>query len=223
MTDDVVDLPDITRPDVGTILVSPWDVGDRHRQRTAVDATIAEWERAPKPNAFLTLNCFVSLDGETVLNYAQWTDDEAHHEFVREHRPELVREIDTAVPDIARPGLVRYRLYCSVGAGAAAADKPTAVSVAVYRIAGHDRARRLADSLINAFHPCEGMSACHFHVDVDGTRLLVLGEWRDEHAHETFVSSSDDSVRHIAAAFEAEPIEHRTYRLYRKLVHIPDS
>ncbi len=223
MTEDFVELPDVTRPDAGTVLISPWEVGSRGRQDNAVDATISEWERAPKPDAFLTLNCFVSLDGDVVLNYAQWTDDEAHHEFVRKHRPELVQEIDTAVPDIERAGLVRYRLYRSIGAGAEAAGSPTVVSVAVHQVESHDRARQLADTLIGTCAPHEGMSACHFHVDVDGTRLLTLGTWRDEHAHETFISSaSGHSAKDVVDDFPgAERLEHRLYRLHRKLEHRP--
>lgn len=223
MTDDSVELPDFTRPDVGTILISPWEVGDRERQHSAVDSTIFEWERAPKPSAFLTLNCFTSLDGAVILNYAQWTNDEAHHEFVREHRPELVQEIDTAVPNIERPGLVRYRLYRSVGPGAEHAGRPTVISVGVHQVDSHDRARQLADALIAAYEPHDGMAACHFHVDVDGTRLLMLGEWRDERAYEAFAGSpSGDSAQGIVDDFPgAEPLENRLYRLYRKLVHRP--
>ncbi|GAA4870913.1 hypothetical protein [Saccharopolyspora cebuensis] len=188
-------MPDFTRPDAGTVLISPWDVDDHGRQRRAVDATIAEWERAPKPAAFLSLTCFTSLDGRRVLNYAQWTDDEAHREFVRRHRPELVRGIDDAVPDIERPGLVRYRLHRSTGP--VAAERGGVVSVEVHPADGPEQARRLADDLADAARD----ATAHVHVDVDGTRVLVLREWRDAPAH----------------------LEQRSFRLYRSLVHRPRS
>jgi hypothetical protein len=73
-------LPDVTRPDVGTVLVSPWLVGTPERQRAAADATIAAWERIPWPEALISLNCLVGADGTTVLNYEQWTSDEAHQD-----------------------------------------------------------------------------------------------------------------------------------------------
>jgi hypothetical protein len=38
-------LPDITRPDVGTVLVSEWTVGTPERQRALVEAFAAAWER----------------------------------------------------------------------------------------------------------------------------------------------------------------------------------
>lgn len=73
------------RPDVGTILVSPWIMGTPQRQRDAVDASIAKWKIVLWPHTFLSLNCFVSADGAAEMNYAQWTDD-AHREFARTYR-----------------------------------------------------------------------------------------------------------------------------------------
>ncbi|RKT85520.1 Antibiotic biosynthesis monooxygenase [Saccharopolyspora antimicrobica] len=186
MKPDHIVLPEITRTDVGTILVSPWLVGTPERQRAAVDATIAEWKAAPWPEAFLSLNCFVSLDGETVLNYAQWTDDEAHREFVRTYRPTLVRGIDEVVPGIERPGLVRYRLRGSV-----IADGPGGEVVAVFvsDADGPEHAERLvAEAQARLGTPPDlppGLRAAHFHVSTDGSRVLVYEEWADKRSAAT--------------------------------------
>ncbi|MER5389935.1 hypothetical protein [Saccharopolyspora sp. NPDC002686] len=184
MSSDRIVLPEITRSDVGTVLVSPWIVGTPQRQRDAVDATISEWKVAPWPAAFLSLNCFVSLDGEAVLNYAQWTDDDAHREFVRTYRPTLVRGIDEAVPGIERPGLVRYRLRGSV----VAEDRPRGEVVAVF-VSGSDgfehASRLVADAQARIGTPPDlppGLRAAHFHISADGTRVLIYEEWSDEAA-----------------------------------------
>ncbi|WP_170301520.1 antibiotic biosynthesis monooxygenase [Saccharopolyspora hirsuta] len=187
MNPDHIVLPDITRTDVGTILVSPWLVGTPERQRAAVDATIEEWKVAPRPDAFLSLNCFVSLDGEAVLNYAQWTDDEAHREFVRTYRPTLVRGIDEAVPGIERPGLVRYRLRAST----AATDRPEGEIIAVFArdTDGFEHAERLVtEARARLGTPPDllpGLRAAHFHISTDGSRVLIYEEWADERSAAT--------------------------------------
>ncbi|MEV5541428.1 hypothetical protein AB0L13_31745 [Saccharopolyspora shandongensis] len=197
MTTGHTEMPDITRSDVGTILVSPWLVGTPQRQRDAVDSTIAEWRAAPWPPAFLSLNCFVSDDGTKVLNYAQWTDDDAHREFVRTYRPTLVRGIDEAVPGIERPGLVRYRLHSSVVA--AEPRRGDLVAVFTYDTEDIEQARQLADAARGRITPelPTGLVAAHFHISVDGTRVLIYEEWADEAAvagsthHPETVAASD--------------------------------
>ncbi|MEV0698155.1 hypothetical protein AB0I53_09580 [Saccharopolyspora sp. NPDC050389] len=205
MTTGHSDLPDITRSDVGTILVSPWLVGTPQRQRDAVDSTIAEWRVAPWPSAFLSLNCFVSDDGTTVLNYAQWTDDDAHREFVRTYRPTLVRGIDEAVPGIERPGLVRYRLHGSVIAPDA--RHGDLVAVFTYDTDNIEQARQLADDARSQITPelPPGLIAAHFHINVDGTRVLIYEEWADE-------AAAASSTHHSEAV-----ADRNLYRLHRSL------
>ncbi|MEU6266385.1 hypothetical protein [Saccharopolyspora shandongensis] len=205
MTTGHTEMPDITRSDVGTILVSPWLVGTPQRQRDAVDSTIAEWRVAPWPPAFLSLNCFVSDDGTKVLNYAQWTDDDAHREFVRTYRPTLVRGIDEAVPGIERPGLVRYRLHSSVVA--AEYRRGDLVAVFTYDTEDIEQARQLADAARGRITPelPPGLVAAHFHISVDGTRVLIYEEWADEAA----VAGSIHHQETVAAG--------DLYRLHRSL------
>ncbi|MCZ0974956.1 hypothetical protein O1L55_34325 [Streptomyces albulus] len=79
--------PDVRRPDAGTVLISPWLVPSDRFQRAAADAVLTAWEGEPRPAAMLALTTFLSTDGGHVLNYAQWTDDAAHREWVRTRRP----------------------------------------------------------------------------------------------------------------------------------------
>src|ERR1700738_4530467 len=95
-------LPDIRRPDARTVLVSDWSVGTPERQRATAEAFVAAWERGLWPRGLLSTNLFASMDGETVLNYAQWSSDETYDEFVRTDRRSRVEQIDRAVPGIKR-------------------------------------------------------------------------------------------------------------------------
>lgn len=178
-------LPDITRADVGTILISPWIVDTPARQRAAIAATLGEWENNPWPEGFISLTCFASSDGHTVLNYAQWSSDEAHHAFVRTKRPRLARNIDAVVPGIERPGVVRYRLY---GGGVSnAARVPGFFVFVTAETDGAASARQWVDGAFAALRgggaPVPGLLSTHFHISTDGRRVLSYTEWRSEEAH----------------------------------------
>ena len=74
-------LPDVTRPDVGTILVSPWLVGTPERQRGWIDTVIGALSSETEPLPGLVAAHFhVSTDGTRVLNDAEWTSEEAHQD-----------------------------------------------------------------------------------------------------------------------------------------------
>lgn len=110
-------LPDMPRPDAGTILVSKWIVDTPERQHAAAEALLGEWRELRtrfQPEAFRQLSCFRSRDGRLLLSVARWASDEAHLTFMREHRAAMVGRIDQEVPGIQRPGLMRYRLLHSI-------------------------------------------------------------------------------------------------------------
>ncbi|MFF7248226.1 antibiotic biosynthesis monooxygenase [Embleya sp. NPDC008237] len=208
-------LPRVRRSDVGTILVSPWIVHTPERQRAAVDATIAEWEGVPWPTGFLTLNCFVSTDGERVLNYAQWTSDDEHRAFVRTARPKLVRGIDEVVPGIERPGVIRYRL---AGSAIHPALPAPAVLIVIEDIAADDAqaAREWAELVLGTAvrEQVPGRIATHVHIDLDGTRGMAYTEWTDEQAYTAFPAAAEPvdvlppGVRHLGT---------RSYHLRKSL------
>jgi hypothetical protein len=63
-------LPDFTRTDAGIVLVSPRWVAHAEEQTTLAEATIRTWEQNPLPTGLLSLSCFLSADGETVLAHS---------------------------------------------------------------------------------------------------------------------------------------------------------
>jgi len=186
--------PDVTRADAGTILVSPWIVGTPQRQHAAINATLAEWTHAPLPQGFLSLSCFASTDGRTVLNYAQWTSDGAHLAFMQTARPALVREIDAVVPGIERPGVTRYRLDRSVVPKDQPRRTPTAMIAVTFDVDNAAVQRTLIDSLVTTgpalTDPHPGLIAAHFHASIDGRRVLNYSEWTDIAAHADFLASA---------------------------------
>ncbi|APU16666.1 MULTISPECIES: antibiotic biosynthesis monooxygenase [Actinoalloteichus] len=180
-----------SRSDVGTILISPWIVGSPQRQRAASDSLIGEWEQPPWPAGFLALTCLLSLDGTTVLNYAQWRSDPDHLAFMRTRRPAMVRSIDEDVPGIERPGVVRYRLHRAIGAGATTAgvDHRAAGSIEITTMRTEDveAQARLLDAWTDAAaRPVPGRTALYLHRSVDGTRALAYSQWVDDAAREAF-------------------------------------
>jgi len=219
-------LPVISRPGVGTILVSLWIVGSLERQRAAVDAMMAEYHRLGPPAGLLSLSCFASPEGSTVLNYAQWTSDEAHREFQRADRPVLAQGVDEVVPGIERPGVTRYRLYRSFHPGGAP-GQPGCIAVVTIHFDRPGRARRWVDEVVSELatvDPVPGLVANHFHVSTDETRALNYAEWTDEQAHRDAVDGDRGPIgRHgpVGRLFRTRPgVKHlgfERYQLYRNL------
>jgi len=195
-------LPDLRRRDVGTILVSPWLVGDLERQRAAVDATLAGYDHFGLPDGFLSLSCFVSVEGTTVVYYAQWTSDEAHREFQRTDRPALARGVDELVPGIERPGVTRYRLYRDYLPAGDTPGPAACVVLVTVTFETPGRAHGWVDSVIEAMRaadPVPGLISNYFHVSVSDTRVLNYAEWTDAAAHRAAVESGLGPIdRHSA-------------------------
>jgi len=187
-------LPDITRPDAGAILVSEWKVGKPERQQALVEAFVVAWEGAPWPHGLLSVNLFLSTDGEMVLNYTQWTGDEDYQKFAQTHLRPRVEQIDRAVPGIERSGPINYRLYRS--GVRPDAPVPGCVVIVSVEFDGPDeqRQRRWVDNVFEALeaetdlHP--GGISGHFHISVDGARVLNYAEWTSEEAHREAIERS---------------------------------
>jgi Antibiotic biosynthesis monooxygenase len=191
-------LPDITRPDASTILVSEWKVGTEERQQALVEAFVSAWDGAPWSQGLLSVNLFVSTDGDTILNYAQWANDDAYHEFTRTQRRLLVEQIDQAVPGIVRGGPVNCRLYRS--GVRRDAPVPGCVVIVSVEFDGPDelRQKRWVDTVFEALEaepePPPGGISAHFHLSIDGTRVLNYAEWIDEKAHREAIERSQGGI-----------------------------
>lgn len=192
--------PDLHRPGVGRVFVTSWRVGTPERQRAAVDAIARTWASRDWPDAgLLSYSVYIGTDGDSLLHYSQWTDEEAYQQFVRTHRDDRNAEIDAAVPGIERVGLHRYAPpYRSTGP---TDDRiPGCVVIVDVEFDGPDpdRQRDWVDGVFEALEtdpaPATGGIAGHFHLSTDGTRILNYAEWESEQAHIEALTRPGDGI-----------------------------
>ncbi|TJZ79287.1 antibiotic biosynthesis monooxygenase [Rhodococcus oryzae] len=183
-------LPRITQSGVGIVKASTWDVGTPERQRAAVAAIAAAWEKRDWPDEnLLSYSVYTGNDGRTLFHYSQWADEESYRFWLSGGRSDTVAEIDAAVPDIERLWLHTYELYRSSGSAGDAGRVPGAIIVIDIGFDGPDPARQRAwvDGVFEALEsdpaPAPGGISGHFHVSVDGTRVLNYAEWESAQAH----------------------------------------
>ncbi|WP_158888776.1 antibiotic biosynthesis monooxygenase [Amycolatopsis anabasis] len=226
MTARLDSLPDLTRADVGAALFSNWRLGTPERQQAAVDAIGAAWESRPWPTPDLrSYTVFASTDGETLLHYSQWADDDAYHAFVRTHRRQRVNEIDTAVPGIERYGLTSYRRYRSTEPTAETRAPRCFVTVKV-EFDGPDvpRARAWVDGVFNAAAADAaipaGLIAAHFHVSTDGSKVLNFAEWTSEQAHQDVLDTTGTRSATARAARDFPGVRNLTITRHRFALHL---
>ena len=124
----------------------------------------------------------------------QWRDDSEFEAYGRTHRPILAAHFKAALPTVAASAPVFYRRYRS-GTRPDAGDPGCIVAVSV-EFAGPDEARQRAwvDTVFEAIEaettPPEGGLGAHFHVSLDGTRVLNYAEWVDEASHRAALERS---------------------------------
>ena len=194
---------DITRPDVGVVVVEEWTVAQPEDQRATAEATAAEWGRGPWPAGLLSRSCLVGTDGVTLLSYAQWTDGEAHRAFMRTTASIGARGNGEVAAGVVRPEPMAYRLYRS--AVSEGSRVPGCVVVIAVETDGPARQREWVDAVFDALSaetdPPPGGLSGHFHISTDGTRVLNYAEWIDEESHRRAVA---DGRRGPASAARSE-------------------
>ncbi len=183
-----VPLPRMDRPDAECVLVSRRFVGDRDRQKIAVESVMAQWSALDPPAGFRSLSCFESVDGEHVMTVSQWADDASADAFLRARPPLPVPGLETeADAGRLRPQVFhRYRSNTSGGAGDA-----VCVVTPVFDVDGPERQRRAVDALLDGplGEPFPGLKAMHFHLSNDGVHVLNYAEWTSLDAHRAFLES----------------------------------
>ncbi|GAB7032741.1 antibiotic biosynthesis monooxygenase [Streptomyces sp. NPDC021749] len=219
--------PQVRRDDAGTVLISEWDAGSPEGQRAVLDGVARAWQETPLPAGFLSRVLFAGTDGRSVLDYAQWTSDAAHDEFLRGEGTglrERIADVLASVGDVGTPVPARYRLHRSLLPQGEPAAPGCIVRVA-FRTSGHDAARELVDGLldlIGGVQPGEGGIASHFHIGEDGTRVVNYSEWTTAEAHEREIAGSlqrgGPVMAFIGGLDGVEPLGFRRYVGPRGLV-----
>src|SRR4051794_10954228 len=70
-------LPVLDRADVESVLVTILVAGEPSHQRALAQAVTYFLSKADRPDGLLSVTCYTSTDGRSVLTYAQWTSDSA--------------------------------------------------------------------------------------------------------------------------------------------------
>ncbi|WDV50824.1 antibiotic biosynthesis monooxygenase [Streptomyces coeruleorubidus] len=183
--------PDLTDPRPGALFFSTWRVGTPERQRQTVEAIGRTWERRPWPTGdLLRYHVYAGHDGSTLMHYSQWSDEQAYEAFVKAHRQERVDEIDTAVPEIERLGLARYRRYRSRDRAVGDVRVPgLIVTVRIdFEEGAGERREEWVDLVVKALgddpEGHAGLVSAHFHLSTDGGHVLNYAEWESDQAYD---------------------------------------
>lgn len=208
----VATAPDLDRPDSQAVFVSHWHVGDRATGRAVLDEITDAWERTPRPKDILSFSCYLSVEGDTVMTYAQCSDASAYRSHIRMLPVQSARSEPT-----------EYRLCRSVLAGDPG-ETPGALVTALFDVDGPERQRFIVDTIaarLQAAPRAEhaGLIASHFHAGVDGTRVTNFAEWTTDEAHIAFLEGNTrhGNLRATRETPGVRPIGHRRYHLYRTL------
>ena len=208
------------------ILVGEWSLPGPEQQRRAADAALNAWRHILWPDGLIAYSCLLGEDERSVLHYSQWSGENAARVFASADKRRWAQAVDDSVPGIDRRGVTAYRLYRSTTPLDHAPPAGCLVTVTI-GFDGPDEGRQQAwiDSVFTAAgtaspEPKAGMLAAHFHVSLDGTRVLNLAEWSTSRAHRNAVDSADASAQRLRAAVHAFPGVTRTvvrrYARYRR-------
>jgi hypothetical protein len=177
-----------------------------------LDEIVDAWGQARWPKEILTFSCYLSTDGDNVMTYTQCADADVYRPFVR------------SLPAVsARVEPVEYRLHRSV-VHDPTAGVPGALVAATFDVDGVERQQRIVASVAGHLEQAPhdelaGLIASHFHVSLDGTRVVNFAEWTTDEAHVTFL---DGAARHGSLRIAEEmpgirPIGFKRYHIYRSL------
>ena len=186
--------PDLARPDAGLVVVTEFEVGGADQQQALFAASRAAWDVLPWPETLLSIAWLASTDGQRALAYVQWRDDSEFESYGRTHRPRLAAHFKDAFPALVPAPPVFYRRYRS--GTRPDASEPGCIVIVSVEFDGADAARQRAwiDAVFDAIEsdaaPPAGGLGGHFHVSVDGTRVLNYAEWVDEASHRAALERS---------------------------------
>ncbi len=200
-------LSDVLRADAGLVLVGEWATASQQDQRSAADAALAAWQDGVWPAGLLAYHCLLGEDGSSLLHYQQWTSADACRTFVANGRPRWLASVAAAVPGIQHRQATGYERYRSTSRldTAPAAGCLTTVTVD-FDSAGQQRQRDWVNSVFSAADSDQtsleaGLIAAHFHVSVDGTRVLNIAEWTTADAHRRAVAEPAARLRRTTQQF----------------------
>ncbi|MCW2139749.1 antibiotic biosynthesis monooxygenase [Actinoplanes cyaneus] len=114
---------DVSRPDTGFVALVTIRLGDPAAGQPLLDLLAGEVEQWVRfQPGFVSANYHVSIDGTRVINYAQWSSEQAYREsFKASPNSGSLREAILAIPGVEGLEMTGYTLARSVAAASAAA------------------------------------------------------------------------------------------------------
>lgn len=206
--------PDINREDARAIFMSHWYVAGADQGRAVLNEIADAWEGVSRPADVLSFSCYLSTGSDhfTVMTYVQCTRPDSYRPFVH--------GLPTAA---ARVEPVEYRLHSSVLL-APDASAAAAVVVASFDVDGPERQRHIISSVTENIEKSPrteqtGLIASHFHVSLDGTRVINFAEWTSDEEHIAFLEGATRhrSLRLATDTPGVRPIGFTRYHLYRAI------
>ncbi|GHH69732.1 antibiotic biosynthesis monooxygenase [Streptomyces sulfonofaciens] len=187
-------VPDMSRPEAGVTLLSEW-VAVAGRQRRAADAVVGSWALGRWPAGLLSRSCLLDADGPWVAQLSQWADDDAARAYTAVSEPRLARGVTEAVPGTEWTGTVPYLRCRSRQFGLRRIPGCIVLVGREFETPDTVRARRWVDAMfaLPASDPPPGLISTHFHVSVDGARVLNYVEWTSHDEHRAAASQAPDA------------------------------
>ncbi|MFD7898764.1 antibiotic biosynthesis monooxygenase family protein [Streptomyces sp. NPDC059743] len=110
-------LLDTTSRVPGCVVVAMFDVDGPECQERIIGSIAQAVEETPveRHPGLLSANFHASEDGTRVLNYAEWTTEEAHLAFLAGATHVTTRRVTDDTPGVRPVGFKRYRLHRSLG------------------------------------------------------------------------------------------------------------
>ncbi|MFI0234829.1 hypothetical protein [Streptomyces sp. NPDC017086] len=104
---------DPTPAEPGSVVVATFDVDGPDRQRVVIDALCDALESQPEDTraGMLSATFHTTLDGTRVLNFAEWTTDEAHDAFLDGAGRAGTFRVSTRIPGVRPIGFKRFHRY----------------------------------------------------------------------------------------------------------------
>jgi Antibiotic biosynthesis monooxygenase len=206
-----LEMPDIRRTDVASVLVGQRYVSDRAKAQSVLEQTTAAWQNSPWPAGILSASCYLSTDEDTVLTYVQCRAEDSH------------RALAEALRGPAGAGVVEYRLRSSV-VPQGTSGVPACMVIATFDVDSAERQDRIIGSLVEALDRAPdtqppGMLSANFHASTDATRVLNYAEWTSDEAHLAFLDSAvrSTTMRVSGDVPGVRPIGFKRYHLFRSL------
>lgn len=186
----------IINPNAGMILVAEWKVADSKAQRQVADASLDNMENDFWPDGLLSYYTYLGTDGESILHYSHWRNDQDHLNFLEQGVSKRLEALNRQVQIKERNMLGKFRLYRTLSADSNL--PPGCVVIIREEFQSPEITPKWIDTVIDALTSedqlPEGYLSAYFHISLDGKSMLNYAEWTSEQAHQDAIEKSDQGT-----------------------------